>query len=172
MLEGYCEGRAGQAITLARNPKAIEEIESVLKFAQDLPCAKRVQALRMAEQMRRLASGMHIIVGEDAPEPTAGDETVDTPKERAARRQQAAVLELLSIFYRDLLAMSVAGARARVVNRDRVLAITSLAANGTPARWSACIDSIMKATRRLEANASVGLLTDVLAMNLLDESLV
>ncbi len=172
MLVAYCEGRAGQAITLARNPQAIEEVESVLKFALELPSAKRVQALRMAEQMRRLASGMHIIIGEDAPEPSAVDESADTPKERAARRQQAAVLELLSMFYRDLLAVSVGGARARVVNRDSVVAITSLAANGTPARWSACIDSIMKATRRLEANASVGLLTDVLAMNLVDESLV
>ncbi len=170
MLAAYCEGRAGQAYTLARNRQAAEEIESVLAFTQKLPAATRVEALRLAEQLRRLSAGIHVLVGEDAPE-TSSDDGAEAPKERAARRQQAAVLDLMSVFYRDLLAISVAKDGARVVNRDRMDVLVKLAAQGTPARWAACVDSIMKALRRLEANASVPLLTDVLTMNLLDEAL-
>ncbi len=170
MLSAYCEGRVGQALTIARNSQAGQEIEAVLAFSQTLPSARRVEALRLAEQMRRLATGLHVLVGEEAPD-AAGEEGSEAPKERAARRQQAAVLELMSVFYRDLLAISVAKDTARVVNSDKIEVLTALALRGTPVRWSACIDCIMTAMRRLEANASVPLLTDVLTMKLLDEAL-
>jgi DNA polymerase-3 subunit delta' len=119
MLAAYSEGRIGQAVQLARNPLVAEEIGRVLELAEMLPDAPRVRALRVAEQMRKLATQIKAILGEEPAPEAAEDEAAGSPKERAGRRQLAAVFDLLVAFYRDLFALSVQGTGARIINRDR-----------------------------------------------------
>ena len=170
MLAAYSEGRIGQAMQFAQNPAVSEEINRVLDFAETLPDAPRVRALKIAEQMRKLAAQTKALVGE---EPTASadggeeGESGGTPKEKAGRRQLAAVFDLLVAFYRDLLTLSVSGAEARnLVNRERAVKLARLARSGSPQRWTACLDTLLQARRRLDANANVALVTESLAMTL------
>src|SRR5579884_2524812 len=170
MLAAYAEGRIGQAMQLAQNPAVAEEITRVLDFAETLPEAPRVRALRLAEQMRKLAGQIKALAWEETEAAPAGDEA-DTgspaPKERAGRRQLAALFDLLIAFYRDLLALRIGGAAAQnVINRERIKKLSRLAQAGAPDRWMRCLDALLLARRRLDANANVALVTEVLAMTL------
>lgn len=172
LLAAYAEGRVGQAMQLARQPAVSEEIARVLDFAETLPEAPRVRALRLAEQMRKLAGQIKVLIG-DEPETAASEDTdsgaaTTSPKERAGRRQFAALFDLLVVFYRDLLALRIGGQAAQsIVNRDRAARWNRLAQAGPPERWVRCLDALLLARRRLDANANIALVTEVLAMTLL-----
>jgi len=167
MLAAYCEGRIGQAVHLASHPLVAEEIERVLDFADSLPEAPRVRALRAAEQIRKLATQVKALIGEEPAEAEEG-EAGATGKERAGRRQLAVVFDLLVAFYRDLLTLRVCGAEGRIINRQRSARMLRLAQTGSVDRWSTCLDALLLARRRLDANANVTLVTEVLAFTLLD----
>ena len=172
MLAAYAEGRVGQAVQLARSPNAVDEIAKVLDFAESLAQAPRVRALRLAEQMRKLSGQIKALLGE---EPAAGteatgggddDESAPTGKEKTGRRQLAAIFDLLVVFYRDLLTLRVGGSPESVINTDRVRRLTQLAQAGEPERWMRCLNALLLARRRLDANANIALVTEVLAMKL------
>ena len=173
MLAAYTEGRIGQAVQLARSPHAVEEIGKVLDFAEGLAQAPRVRALRLAEQMRKLSGQIKALLGE---EPAAGAEAggggdedeaaAPTGKEKTGRRQLATIFDLLVVFYRDLLTLRVGGSPETVINTDRVRRLTQLAQAGEPERWMRCLNALLLARRRLDANANIALVTEVLAMKL------
>ncbi|MCW3095314.1 MAG: polymerase delta prime subunit [Chthonomonadaceae bacterium] len=170
MLAAYSEGRIGQAVQLARSPNAVEEIAKVLDFAEGLAQAPRVRALRLAEQMRKLSGQIKALLGEEpaANADAAGSEEDDAPtgKEKTGRRQLAAIFDLLVVFYRDLLTLRVGGSPESVINSDRVRRLTQLAQAGEPERWMRCLNALLLARRRLDANANIALVTEVLAMKL------
>jgi DNA polymerase III subunit delta' len=166
MLAAYSEGRIGQATQLAQNPAVAEEIGRIIDFAEGLPVAPRVRALKLAEQMRKLATQVKALVGEEPADADGDADAAASPKERAGRRQLASLFDLLVAFYRDLLTLQVCGAKARVVNRDRVGTLARLAQKGTPERWTRCLDALLMARRRLDANANITLVTEVLLMTL------
>jgi DNA polymerase-3 subunit delta' len=166
MLAAYSEGRIGQAMQLAQNPAVAEEIGRILDFAEGLPVAPRIRALKLAEQMRKLATQIKALVGEEPAEGDGDAEGAASPKERAGRRQLAALFDLLVAFYRDLLTLLVCGSSARIVNQDRAQTLSKLAYKGTPERWSQCLDALLLARRRLDANANIALLTEALLMTL------
>ncbi|HLK59897.1 MAG TPA: hypothetical protein VKU00_25270 [Chthonomonadaceae bacterium] len=168
MLAAYAEGRIGQAMQFGQNPAVGEEIHRVLDFAETLPNAPRVRALKLAEQMRKLAAQTKALVGEEPTAPTEGEEgETGTAKEKTNRRQLAAVFDLLVAFYRDLLTLSVrSGGAGSLVNQERATQLARLAQHGNPQRWTACLDALLQARRRLDANANIALVTEVLAMTL------
>ncbi len=171
MLAAYAEGRIGQAMQLASSPNAVEEIGKVLDFAEGLAQAPRVRALRLAEQMRKLSGQVKALLGEEVPAAetaTGGDEEESTPtgKEKTGRRQLATIFDLLVVFYRDLLTLRVGGSPETVINVDRIRRLTHLAQAGEADRWMRCLDALLLARRRLDANANIALVTEVLAMKL------
>ncbi len=171
MLAAYSEGRVGQAAQMARHPAVGEEIKKILDFAESLPDAPQHRALRVAEQIRKLAAQVVALISAEAAE-AADKESADgepgSAKERAGRRQISIVFDLLTVFYRDLLALKIGGASGeRVVNRDRLTRLTRMAQAGSPARWMRCLDALLLARRRLDANANVALVTEILVMDLL-----
>ena len=169
MLAAYAEGRIGQAARMARNPAVGEEIGRILDFAESLPDAPRARALKVAEQIRKLANQTKALLGEEPSTEAAEDEEgAAAPKERAGRRQLAVVFDLLVAFYRDLLALRVGGAGAqRIINAERAAKLSRLAQSGSPERWMRCLDALLLARRRLDANANIPLVTEALAMTLL-----
>ena len=168
MIAAYAEGRIGQAVHIAREPRIGEEIGRILDFAEQLPNAPRVRALKIAEQMRKLATQTKALVGEDTGGADDSDGDAGSPKERAGRKQQAAVFDLLVAFYRDLLTLRTGSLASHVVNQDRITTLARLAKAGVPERWMRCLDALLLARRRLDANANVTLVTEVLAMTLLN----
>lgn len=165
MLAAFTEGRIGQAMQMAQNPAFEEEINRVMDFAEQLPKAPRIRALKLAEQMRKLATQTKALVGEE-PKSTDTDDTEGGGKERAGRRQQALIFDLLVAFYRDLLILASNGTPENVVHRDRLQTLKRLASAGSPERWLRCQSALLLARRRLESNANINLVTEVLAMNL------
>lgn len=170
MLAAYSEGRIGQAVQLARSPSAVEEIGKVLDFAEGLAQAPRVRALRLAEQMRKLSGQIKALLGEEPAPAEAGgeddDATAPSGKEKTGRRQLATIFDLMVVFYRDLLTLRVGGDPDQVINTDRVRRLTHLAQTGEPERWMRCLNALLLARRRLDANANIALVTEVLAMTL------
>ena len=170
MLAAYTEGRTGMAVQMAQDARVSTEIERVMDFAEQLPVAPRVRALKVAEQMRKLATQTKALVGEEPSASEAEDTEGGTTKERAGRKQQAAVFDLLVAFYRDLLTLRAGSAPEHIVNQDRLKTLIRLARSGTPERWIGCLDALLIARRRLDANANVTLVTEVLAMTLLNQT--
>ena len=168
LYAALAEGKTGQAVSLAQTPRVSDEIARVLDFAETIPDAPPLRALRLAEQMRKLATQMKALTGEEGA--VAGDTTDDEDsgvKDKAGRRKLAALFDLLVVFYRDLMALSVGGAVAQqIMNRERADMLTRLSASSSTDRWIRCLDSLMIARRRLEANASIAMVTDVLAITL------
>lgn len=171
MLASYAEGRVGQAVRMAEVPGVSAEIAQVMDFAESLPRAALVRSLKSAEQMRKLAVQMKGTVGaEPADAGESGESEAVLVKEKVGRRQLAIVFDLLTSFYRDLLVVSSGDMSARlIINKDRSQSINLLAEAGTPERWMYCIDSLMIARRRLDANANIALVTEILAMALLGQ---
>jgi len=172
MLAAYSEGRIGQAVQLARSPNAVDEISKVLDFAEGLAQAPRVRALRLAEQMRKLSGQIKALLGEEPAATEAGgsdedDTAAPTGKEKTGRRQLATIFDLLVVFYRDLLTLRVGGSPEAVINTDRIRRLSQLAQAGEPERWMRCLNALLLARRRLDANANIALVTEVLAMKLL-----
>lgn len=168
-LAAYAEGRIGQAMQLAQTPAVGEEIVRILDFAETNPQAPRVRALRLAEQLRKLAAQVKALVGEEPAAATGDSDDGETvaPKEKAGRRALATVFDLLVTFYRDLLALRVGGPHAsNIVNRERIERLARLAREGEPERWMRCLDALLLARRRLDANANIPLVTESLMMTL------
>jgi DNA polymerase-3 subunit delta' len=120
--------------------------------------------------MRKLSGQVKALVGEEAPPADSAADDGDgpaVPRERVVRRQLAVVFDLLVLFYRDLLALRVGGDSARIVNCDRASELARLAPAGDPDRWARCLDALVLARRRLDANANVALVTEALAMALM-----
>jgi len=173
LLASISEGRTGYAVRMALSPAVGTEIERILEFAETLPTAPRVRALKIAEQMRKLAVQVKALIGE---EPTAAEETTDgeggSVKEKTSRRQLAALFDLLMAYYRDLVACSAANpqqmADVHIINSNRIDHLLRLAAGSNASRWMRCLDALTVARRRLDANANVALVTEVLAMTLVE----
>lgn len=170
-LASYAEGRIGQAMQMAQHPEIGDEMAKVMDFAETLPTAPLTRALRIAEQMRKLTGQVRALSGaEEKKDSESGAE--EGTKERVGRQELATIFDLLIAFYRDLLALSVdASANDRVINRDRVMRLARLAEAGTPERWVSCLDALLLARRWLDANANIALLTEILAMRLLEGAL-
>ncbi len=167
------EGKTGQAVNLSQTPRVGEEIGRVLDFAETIPEAPPLRALKLAEQMRKLATQMKALTGEEAS--SSGDGSMEdgdaggSLKEKGSRRKLAAVFDLLVVFYRDLMALSVGGAVAEaIMNRERTAELTRISHGSSTDRWMHCLDSLMIARRRLDANASIALVTDVLIISLVE----
>jgi DNA polymerase-3 subunit delta' len=171
LYAALAEGKTGQAVSLTQTPRVSEEIGRVLDFAETIPEAPPLRALKLAEQIRKLSTQMKALTGDDTA--SAGDGTTDdgdsggSVKDKASRRKLAAVFDLLVVFYRDLMALSVGGAVAEnIMNRERAQELTRLSRISNTNRWVCCLDSLMIARRRLDANASIAMVTDVLVIAL------
>jgi DNA polymerase III subunit delta' len=175
-MAAYAEGRTGTALRLARNAAVQEEIGRAVALAQELVDAPPLRALRLAEGIRKLASGLkaHADTDTATPEPTsagpaANEESGEpTSKEKVGRRQLGLVLELLSACYRDLLALRLGGPDAPIIHGDRRPELSRLAETRPAESWMQCLEALLLARRRVDQNASIPLLTDWLALKLVN----
>ena len=184
LLTDYSGGLIGEAVTLSTNPAMREEISKILDFAETIPGAPRVRALKLAENLRKLATGTKALAGLEQKTASSDAEPEDaaTAKERAGRGQLTAVLRILILFYRDLLTLRAASESpslsnlseqkegTRLINGDRVTSLSRLSQKGSVERWMNSVDAFLLAWRRLEANANVNLVTESLLMSLVSET--
>ena len=158
------EGRFGTALRLATDAAAREELDRLVGFAAGLPALQPLQALQAGEQMRRHAVSLKSLAGE----PAAGASDPGEPggRERAGRRQISTVLDVIAGVYRDLLALRLGGEAPIARAAGRADELAALAARREPRSWIRDIETIVSARRRVDQNASIGILTDWLAVRL------
>jgi DNA polymerase III subunit delta' len=176
-LAAFADGRVGKALRLVTSKGGMDEVDRVLDLVASIPGSSPLRALKISELMRKLASGLKVMVGNaddgagDDPAvrsdgADAEDETAPAGKERAGRHQLGAVIDLAAAFYRDVLAVTLLGSGAEIAHVDRREQIEAIAARLSP---QACMDSLgilLAARRRVDQNVTIPLLTDWLATRL------
>ena len=135
-LTSLCDGALGAALSLLRDPKSLQERDSVIGLFAELPGSDLWGAVEAAQTL-----------------------------EKSKLQSPAAVLELGMSFYRDLLVLS-AGCEELVLHKDRISRLQELAANLPPASIRQAINEFQEAEQFLQRNVSPRLLMQRLCVNL------
>jgi len=184
-LAAYSQGCPGKAIRLMGNTEFIGRRDAVAGIAAAASArSKRWLALKLAEALR--ASGKST-----AEEPEQTEESEDTPGSELAegskdeeaeapapdrakkarknvRDNTIESLEVLLVWYRDLLAAKLRGTDAALVNVDRRDEIAAQAANYPHAgRLLTAVDAILQAKRNIIGNANPQIATEALIIRLM-----
>ena len=151
-LAAYCEGRLGLAVMLARSPKLLAARDELLDLAETLTKAPAIYSFKAGEEFRKLAPKLKM----------AADLNVDSSEDKGTRESLARALDLLALYYRDLLSCRVGGPRPFLVNVDRQVQIAAASARFQPAELEIALSSISAVRHAIERNANAQLSIDVL----------
>jgi DNA polymerase-3 subunit delta' len=152
----YAEGRLGRAVALARSPSLLAGRDLLLDFARDLVTAPPIKSFKLSEEFRKLAPKLR--AGEEDADGGVGD-----GEEKSTRAPILRALDLLTLYYRDLLAVCVLGEKhAHPVNADRFEEIVGAAEHYKPAQLESAITLLLALRRAIERNANAQLAIDVL----------
>ena len=184
-LAAYSQGCPGKAIRLIGNTEFIERRDAVAGIAAAVSTrSNRWLALKLAEALRasvKLSAdeGEQSDETEDTPSPEfvegSKDEDTGAPAPDQAKKARKGVrdstiesLEVLLVWYRDLLAAKLRGAEAALVNIDRRDEIAAQADNYPHAgRLLSAVDAILQAKRNVIGNANPQIATEALVMRLM-----
>lgn len=164
-LAALADGWPARALELAARPDLDAELASAAELGEAFASSGLPGALKLAEQLRKFAAGVQPGSAEVQPPVEEGDAA--TPRERTARRQVTMALDLLLIFYQDLVRVACGASTSGMTLTERMERLRPLAATRPPSAWMACADALLRSRAQVEANANVALLTDVLAAELL-----
>ena len=157
-LAAYSEGRLGRAVSLARSPSLLAGRELLLDLARDLTSAPPIKSFKLGEEFRKLAPKLK--ASED-------DESAGEVEEKAGREPLGRALDLLAIYYRDVLAVTVLGdAKASLVNIDRREEIAEAADRYSSAQMQRALALLLDIRQCVERNANTQLAIDVLFTHL------
>lgn len=158
-LAAYCEGRLGYAVRLARAPSLLAAREELLDWARDLVSAPSIKAFKLGEELRKIA-----------PKLAAGDSDGNSEsdeKERGIRESLGRSLDILAVYFRDMIAVRLMGeTAATVVNLDRRMEIVGGADRYTDAQLEDAVALIVNIRQAIERNANAQLALDVLLTRL------
>ena len=163
----YAEGRTGTALALARGKGVEAEINAILDLAEQIAAGSPLSALFHSERIRKQAAAVKSLLNMDDAGADAAADADSAPKERAGRRQLGIVLDLITTYYRDLLASSLGGPESAILHRDRAERIREIAGRRAAVSWTRAIEQLMRARRQIDQNANPRLVTDVLAIRLI-----
>jgi len=155
-------GRPGLALSLVRTEGIATEMDRILNWAEAIPTAPALAAPKIADALKGFAAGGRPSAADAGPGAAEDGAAAD----RLGRGRAAAVVDLATILYRDLLVASLnRGAEALAFHHrsDRVLA---LAHSAPPRLWASCVEALLKARRRLDQNVSVRIVLEALAAEL------
>jgi DNA polymerase-3 subunit delta' len=161
------EGKTGFAIRLIQHSTLEKELESSAELGMALCSGRPLQALKLAEDMRKIASSIKL--ADQASETAQGnDDEEGTSKEKAGRTQLAMLIELTADFYRDILVSKLQKENASLMFLDYQDRIQSLSSSIDASQCFNALDYLIKARRNLDQNVSIPLLTDWLAISLVN----
>jgi DNA polymerase-3 subunit delta' len=153
-LSAYSEGRIGYAVALSRSPGLLAGREELLNLAYTLGRAPMIQSFKLAEQFKKLSA--QLIAVDDF-------ETEADDKEKNAREPILRGLDMLAIYFRDLMAVRVMGsADALVVNKDRLDQISKSAGLYSTGSLNRALRLIPEVRQAVDRNANTQLALEVL----------
>ena len=173
-LAAYSQGCPGKAIRLIGNTEFVERRDAVAGIAAAASTrSNRWLALKLAEALRQ-SGKPSAEEPEQTEEPEESEET-ETPAPDKAKKARKGVrdstiesLEVLLVWYRDLLAAKLRGTDAALVNTDRRDEIAAQASRYPHAgRLLAAVDAILQAKRNVIGNANPQIATEALIIRLM-----
>ena len=175
-LATYSQGRPGAAISLIGNQDFFNRRDSIIMTAAGASSGKPWLALKLAEILRSgeapdeedpASFDKAQDVG-DEPEAGTGAERTARKKERQSARSALGLsLDMLLIWYRDLLAAKMQGDDAALVNCDRPRDVLAQAARyAKPGQIAIAIEAIIQTKRGILGNANPQIATEALMARL------
>jgi len=173
-LATYSQGRPGIAIGLIGNDEFFKRRDAVIAAAAGACSGNRWLALKSAEMLRS-ANGSFAAASDGKPPSSYEDEdepeeapAQSKPKKKPASRDAVMEsLDMLLVWYRDLLAAKLQGPEASIVNSDRrddVIAQSRVYQHA--GRLANAVEAIMHAKRGILGNANAQISTESLIMRL------
>ncbi|MDR3707385.1 MAG: hypothetical protein P4L33_03720 [Capsulimonadaceae bacterium] len=153
-LAAFTQGQIGEAFRLASHPALLDARQAVLDAASDLTSGSPlIAAYKVADDLRKAADKL-----------TAGR------KDDAAESQRTALthaLDMVLLWYGDLLRIVVAKDSLAPINADRAEMLHRHAAGYAPATLARAVAILNDTRRYIERNASAQIATEALALQLL-----
>lgn len=154
----YAEGRPGMAVRLANAPGLLEARSAVLQTAHALVYSPKISGFRLSEEFRKTAGKLKLAADSDTEEEGA----------RSSRETILLGLDLVSTYFRDLLAASVSGEAAKLVHPDLRTETLTAARQIPQASLLDAVQRIMAIRSVVARNANAQLAIDVLFTGLAD----
>ena len=153
-LAGYCEGAIGEAIRLAAHPSLFEARGVLLDLAADLTSGGEIiQAFKIADDLRKASDQLS---GKD-----------DSGEEKSTRINLTRGLDLLGIWYADLLRARMNPHAAHLVNADRRTQLETHARHYAPESVHQALRLVVDTRRYVERNANAQIALESLTTQLL-----
>lgn len=167
LLSVYSQGRPGVSIRLLNDETFVRRREAIAEIADQAASSNPWAALMLAEHLR----------GSDSVQKTSeadGDEDVEkdakartTAQRPGAREATIESLDMLLVWYRDLLAAKLQGPQAAVVNSDkREVLFRQAGYYPHGGHLLTRIEDILQARRRIRGNGNPQIVTEHLMMRL------
>ncbi|MGC8834714.1 MAG: ATP-binding protein [Armatimonadota bacterium] len=176
LAAAYCEGRVGAAIRFASDSVFLSRRAKVLDILLSANSAPRAAALKLAEDIQKLASQK----GKPSAEP-AEPTSLSSEQEAASDRESAyagpetalgkadlqGVVDIALSWYRDLLVVRELGAGGPLRNRDRLKELQQVAAELPTAKIQDLLEFLTQARYYLERNANPRLVIEQLMLKIM-----
>lgn len=146
VLATLAAGRVGRAFALAAEERFVARREQVYALAEQVLSCPPVRALQAAEQILTWA------------------EEEGKQENRALLVEE--FLELLLVWFRDLLVWRETHSREMLINRDEAERVSRCAELGSSARWQQCVRAVQLARQQLQRQANAQLALEVLMLTL------
>lgn len=176
LAAAYCEGRVGAAMRFAGDPVFLSRRTKVLDILSSAGSAPRAVALKLAEDLQKLASQKGK-AGAELPEPaniSAEQEAAPDreagyagPEAASGKADLQSVVDIALSWYRDLLVVRELGADGPLRNRDRLKELQQLAAELSAPKIQDVLEFLTQARYYLERNANPRLVFEQLMLKIM-----
>lgn len=153
-LAAYAEGAPGRAFRLAETGELQEQRGQLLDLAHRIALSPSIAAFRLAEDLRKLAA---------PPKAKKGEEDAE---EKSSRGDMGRALDVLAVWYGDLLQLSLRGPDAPILHTDRRAQAREAASKYRPEQLAQCLETLFAFRKHLARNANAQLATETLLMKL------
>lgn len=169
-LATYSQGRPGAAIGLIGNEDFFVRRDAVIAAAEGASSSRPWSALKLAEILRsgETAEEEQEPASGEQPEPETGADKTARKRDRLSARGALNIsLDMLLLWYRDLLAAKLEGDDAALVNCDRRRDVLAQASHYTNSgRIASAINAIIQTRRGILGNANPQIATEALMIGL------
>jgi DNA polymerase-3 subunit delta' len=156
-LAAYVQGEIGTALNLAKQPALMAGRDAILDIAADVSAgAHPIMALKFADEFRKAASK----IGPDRAEDGAEDKTARTALVRA--------LDVLSLWYGDVLSLVARRGGATPINSDRRGQLEEIARKYQLGSLEKALALTFDIRRAVERNANAQIAIETMMIHLVD----
>jgi DNA polymerase III subunit delta' len=154
-LAAYAEGAPGRAFRLADTPELLEQRGVLLDLAHRIALSPGIAAFKLAEDLRSAAK----------PAKAKKSDEAET-EEKSTRGDLGRSLDILTLWYGDLLSLALRGPDAPIVHEDRRDQTRDAASRYRSEQLISNIEALFAFRKHIARNANAQLATEVLLLKL------